>query len=61
MNEPRDIDRLSLVAGLVLVLFGIVLLLDRSGTLHLTFGAMAPMAFAVVGFILLATGLSRRE
>jgi hypothetical protein len=61
MKEPRDIDRLSLVAGLVLVVFGVVLLLDRSGTLRLTFGAMAPMAFAVVGAILLASGLSRLE
>lgn len=61
MRRVRDIDRLSLVAGLVLVLFGVVLLLDRSGTLRLTFGTMAPMAFAVIGAILLATGLSRRE
>lgn len=55
------IDRLSLVAGIALVAFGVVLLLDRTGTLRLTFGTMAPMAFAVVGVILLVTGLSRRE
>lgn len=55
------IDRPSLVAGLVLVVFGVVLLLDRSGSLRLTFGAMAPMAFAAVGAILLVTGLSRRQ
>jgi hypothetical protein len=61
MRGPREIDRLSLVAGLVFVLFGAVLLLDRSGALRLTFGTMAPMAFAVVGVILLVTGLSRRE
>lgn len=61
MRRVRDIDSTSLVAGLALVLFGIVLLLDRSGTLRLTFGTMAPMAFAVVGAILLVTGLSRRE
>ncbi len=61
MRRVRDFDRLSLVAGLVLVGFGVVLLLDRSGTLRLTFGTMTPMAFAVVGAILLATGLSRRE
>jgi hypothetical protein len=61
MRRPRDIDRPSLVAGLVLVLFGMVLLLDRSGTLRLTFGTMAPMASAVVGAILLVSGLSRRE
>jgi hypothetical protein len=54
-------DRVSLVAGLVLLAFGVVLLLDRTDTLRLTFGTMAPMAFAVVGAILLASGLSRRE
>ena len=37
------------------------LLLDRTDALRLTFGTMAPMAFAVVGAILLASGLSRRE
>jgi hypothetical protein len=61
MRGSRDIDRMSLVAGLVLLAFGVVLLLDRTDALHLTFGSMAPMAFAAVGAILLATGLSRRE
>ncbi len=60
-GRARQIDHPSLVAGLVLVLFGVVLLLDRSGVLRLTFGAIAPLAFAVVGVILLVTGLSRRE
>jgi hypothetical protein len=55
-GEP---DRLSLTAGLVLVVFGIVLLLDSTGTLKLSFGAMAPVSFAAVGAILLASGLSR--
>jgi hypothetical protein len=49
----------SLTAGLVLVVLGTILLLDRSGTLHMTFGAMAPIAFAAVGAILLASGLAR--
>jgi hypothetical protein len=61
MRRARDVDRASLVAGLVVVVFGIVLLLDRSGTITLTFGSMAPLACAVVGTILLASGLSRRE
>jgi hypothetical protein len=59
-GRARRIDPLSLVAGLVLVAFGAVLLLDRTTALKLTFGAVAPMAFAVVGAILLASGLSRR-
>lgn len=54
-------DRLLLVAGCVLAAFGIVLLLDRAATIDLSFGSMAPMAFAVVGAVLLASGLTRRE
>jgi hypothetical protein len=49
----------SLVAGLVLVVLGVVLLLDSTGTLDLTFGSMAPIAFGAVGAILLTSGLSR--
>ncbi len=52
-------DRVSLTAGLVLVVLGVVLLLDSLGPLELSFGAMAPIAFAAVGAILLASGLSR--
>ena len=60
MRRERP-DLLLLVAGGVLAAFGVVLLLDRSGTIELTFGSIAPMAFAVVGAVLLATGLTRRE
>jgi hypothetical protein len=53
-------DGFSLTAGVVLVVFGTVLLLERAGELQLGFGVMAPIAFAAVGAILLASGLSRR-
>jgi hypothetical protein len=53
-------DPFSLTAGLVLVVFGTILLLDRLGELDLSFRVMAPIAFAAVGAILLASGLSRR-
>jgi hypothetical protein len=59
-GRPGRIDPPSLFAGLVLVAFGVVLLLDHTTSLKLTFGSVAPMAFAVVGVILLASGLSRR-
>ncbi len=59
MRRTSDPDRLSLAAGLVLVVFGVVLLLDSTGTLELSFGAMAPIALGAVGAILLASGLSR--
>ena len=59
MRRTDKPEMLSLTAGLVLVVFGVVLLLDRTGTLELSFGAMAPIAFGAVGAILLASGLSR--
>ena len=59
MRRTADLDRLSLTAGLVLVVLGTVLLLDALGVLRLSFGVMAPIAFGAVGAILLASGLSR--
>jgi hypothetical protein len=59
VRRTADPDRVSLTAGLVLVVLGIVLLLDSTGTLQLSFGAMAPIALGAVGAILLASGLSR--
>jgi len=43
----------------MLVVLGTVLLLHSLGVLHLSFGVLAPIAFAAVGAILLASGLSR--
>ncbi|HEY1276721.1 MAG TPA: hypothetical protein VGF25_17555 [Thermoleophilaceae bacterium] len=57
MRRP---DPVALVAGLGIAALGALLLLDNEGTLHLRFGALAPITFAVVGAILLASGLSRR-
>lgn len=56
----RDLDVPSLVGGFALVAIGAVLLLDRQGTIDLRFATFAPIAFAAVGAILLALGLSRR-
>lgn len=51
----------TLVAGLALLAFGGVLLLDALGVFELTFGLFAPVACAAAGAILLANGLSRTE
>jgi hypothetical protein len=51
----------ALVAGLVLIAFGSVLLLDALGLIDFGFGLFAPIACAVTGAILLANGLSRRQ
>jgi hypothetical protein len=58
MRRP---DPVALVAGLTIAAFGVVLLLDTSDVLDLRFGVIAPIACAVVGAILLTSGLSRRD
>ena len=58
MRRP---DVASLVAGLALAAFGVVLLLDQLDAFDLGFAALAPIACAVIGGTLLALGLTRRE
>lgn len=60
-RTAERLDRVSLTAGLVLVVLGVVLLLGSSGVLRLSFGVMAPIAFGAVGAILLASGLARES
>jgi hypothetical protein len=60
VRGPGRPEPLSLAAGLVLVVLGTVLLLDRAGEINLSFGSTAPIAFAAIGAILVASGLSRR-
>ena len=57
---PRPVDTASIVAGIVVATFGVILLLDATGSLHLRFSTFAPIAAAMVGATLLATGLTRR-
>jgi hypothetical protein len=54
-------DRTSLVAGVAITIFGVVLLLDRTDVLDLRFTALAPLACAVIGVILVTSGLTRRD
>jgi hypothetical protein len=56
----RRVDPATLVTGLVLIGFGVVLLLDATGALHLRFAALAPITAFMIGAVLLAAGLSRR-
>ena len=57
----RRLDVPSLVAGLGLIAFGAVLLADAVGAIDLSFAALAPLACFLVGNVLLAMGLSRRD
>jgi hypothetical protein len=49
------------VAGLAIVILGVLLLLDDGGTLDLSFALFAPVACAATGAILLAAGLNRHD
>jgi len=60
MTERR-LDIPSLAGGLGLIVFGAVLLADAVGTIDLSFAALAPLACFVVGTVLLAMGLTRRD
>ena len=60
MGENRP-DLASLVAGLAVLVVGILLLLDDQSGFDLSFALFAPVACAATGAILVAAGLSRRE
>jgi hypothetical protein len=60
MTDRRP-DLPALVAGIGLVVMGAVLLADALHAIHLSFGAFAPLACFLVGDILLAAGLTRRD
>ncbi len=57
----RRPDVPTLVAGLALLALGGLLMLDSQGVIALRLGAVAPIACAAVGAILLASGLSRSD
>jgi hypothetical protein len=58
-QSRRNVDLPSLVAGIAIVAFGTLLLLDTAGAIDLRFGFLWPAVTATVGVILLASGLNR--
>jgi Domain of unknown function (DUF5668) len=57
--QRRELDFTSLVAGLAIAAFGTLVLLDRADVIDLHFGYLWPAVTALLGAILLASGLSR--
>jgi len=51
------LDRVSLVAGVAIVAMGVVFWLDQAGDVHLSLGLVGALLSAVLGVILLASGL----
>jgi hypothetical protein len=57
----RRPDPPSFVAGIAIAVFGVILLLDRLDVVDLRLAALGPLACALAGAILLATGIARRD
>jgi len=55
----RRVDPVSVIAGLAVCGLGVLLLLDRVGTLDLHFDYAAPAVLAAFGVVLLVSGFSR--
>jgi predicted tellurium resistance membrane protein TerC len=50
-------DRVSLVAGVLIIVIGVVMMLDQSSDLELSGGVLAALFVGVFGLILLLSGL----
>ena len=55
----RPLDGTSLVAGIALAAFGTLLVANRAGAINLDFAWLGATAAALVGLILLISGLDR--
>jgi hypothetical protein len=58
MRRPR---LATLVGGLSLIVLGAWIVLDASGDVRLSFGALGPALAAACGLVLLASGLEDRR
>ena len=53
----KEADRVSLTAGFAVIALGVALLLDQSGDVELSAGALAAIFVGAFGLILLISGL----
>jgi hypothetical protein len=56
-----ELDVTSLAAGIVLMIVGVLILLDRTGDINLHFDGLWPLLTAAAGAVLLAAGLDDRR
>jgi hypothetical protein len=60
-GRVRGVDRLSLVAGVLFVLAGVLFLLDALGVWELRIDYLVPLGLIVVGLGVLASALPMRR
>ena len=58
MTPREGYDPASLIGGLLVIALGTLLMLDQAEVLELDWDYFLPVAFAVIGGILLASGLA---
>lgn len=56
--KGRSADRTLIVAGVATVALGVLLLLDRTGSIDVQFNYMLPAVLAAIGAVLVSAGLS---
>jgi hypothetical protein len=59
--KREDLDLTSLAGGIVLMIVGVLILLDRTGDINLHFDGLWPLLTAAAGTVLLAAGLDDRR
>jgi hypothetical protein len=59
--KRSEVDLTSLAGGIVLMILGIVILLDRTGDISLGFDGLWPLLAGAAGAVLLAAGLDDRR
>jgi hypothetical protein len=55
--NDREIDRVSLAAGVLIIVIGVLMVLDQSSDVSLSGGVIAALFVGVFGLILLISGL----
>jgi hypothetical protein len=55
--NDRELDRVSLAAGALIIVIGIAMVLDQSSEVSLSGGVIAALFVGVFGLILLISGL----
>ena len=58
MSPRPGYDPASLIGGLLIIALGALLMLDQAEVIELGWDYLLPVAFAVIGGILLAAGLT---
>jgi uncharacterized membrane protein HdeD (DUF308 family) len=61
IRDPRRVDRLSLVVGVLFVLAGVVFLLDALDVWRLRVDYLVPLALIVLGLAVLASAWPLRS